>query len=167
MFLFSRRPHALEKQDTATSDSFHLMANFKQYLRLSIRKRSNQWACFSFRGASVMDGRASGSAIKPREFSICSRLWADFLQKAIWPDLKMRKSLSTHIPSLTHTYTHTYCRRASRSRKKPQLIHNCKCRSLRVETARSTADREQEAFFFSPQSTSKFSLEMLANELDS
>lgn len=43
-----------------------------------------------------MDGRAGGSAIKPREFSICSTIWADFLQKAIWPDLKMRKSLNTH-----------------------------------------------------------------------
>lgn len=53
-----------------------------------------------------MDGQEGGSAIKLGEFSICSRLWADFLQKAVWPHLKMRKSLSTH--TLTHARAHTH-----------------------------------------------------------
>lgn len=131
------------------------MADFKQYLRLSIRNRSNQCGCFSFCGASVMNGRAGGSAIKPREFSICSMIWADFLQKAIWPDLKMRKSLNTHTHIAEHlvlrknTHTHTINTQLKMSQ------------SVRGDS-NPTADREQEAmcfccFFPFLQSTSKFS----------
>jgi hypothetical protein len=88
-----------------------------------------------------------------------------FFQKAIWPDLKMRKSLNTH----THSPTHTYALILQESilflkKKKKQLIYNYKCRSLCEEAATSTADREQEAMKgFSPN-MSKFSLHALAME---
>lgn len=119
------------------------MEDFKQYLRLLIRNRSNQYAFFSFCDVSVIDGQAGRSAITPREFSICSRTWADFVQKAVWPDLKMRKSLNTH------TRTHIAEENLALEKKKPtRLIHNCKCLSLCVETARSTDDKEQEAMGF-------------------
>lgn len=74
----------------------------------------------------------------------------------------------THSLSLTHTLQETIS--FLEEKKKKQLIHNCKCHSLCVETVRPTADREQEAmvfcFCFSPQSMSEFSLEELTTELE-
>ena len=90
-----------------------------------------------------MDGRAGGSAIKPREFSICSTIWADFLQKAIWPDLKMRKSLNTHMHIAGEHLV---------LRKKKKTTHTINTQLKMSQSVRGdskpTADREQEAMHF-------------------
>lgn len=111
-----------------------------------------------------MDGQAGESAITVGEFSIHFRFWADFLQKALWPDLKMRKSLGTHTHSLSHTHiAGDHFIPGKKKRRKKQLIHNCKCHSLCVETVRFAVDGERGrricCVFLSSLSASEFSLE--------
>lgn len=86
----------------------------------------------------------------------------------------LARSQNEKVIRLTHSLSHTHTLQETISfleeKKKKQLIHNCKCHSLCVETVRPTADREQEAmvfcFCFSPQSMSEFSLEELTTELE-
>lgn len=117
-----------------------------------------------------MDGRAGGNAIKPREFSICSTIWADFLQKAIWPDLKMRKSLNTH----THIAGEHLVLRRKKNKNHTHTINTQLKMSQSVRgDSKPTADREQEAmhfcfffFFFLPPKHAKVLLEVLATRLE-